>query len=86
MKEINILRNALFDELSRLKRGTANPEDTVNIVKVSNAILKSYEVEIKAVNTILDAADRGIESRQVSFIDNETDLIPSRFKADDEND
>ena len=31
MTELQILRNALFDEIARVKRGTANAEDTKNI-------------------------------------------------------
>ena len=39
MTELQILRNALFDEIARVKRGTANAEDTKNIISASNAIV-----------------------------------------------
>lgn len=48
MTEMQILRNALFDEISRIKRGTTTQQDVISLTKVSNTIIQSYNTEIKA--------------------------------------
>ena len=60
MTELQILRNSLFDEITRLKRGTTTPNDSMAIVKVANAIISSYNTELKAISTLIQASEHTI--------------------------
>jgi hypothetical protein len=66
MNEIQKLRNAMFDEIDRIKRGTTTPEESNSIVKAGNVIVQSYNTEIKAMQTMMEMQDRGIELPTIS--------------------
>ena len=65
MTELQILRNALFDEIARVKRGTANAEDTKNIISASNAIVQTYNTELKAVELMIKVQESGADLKGV---------------------
>jgi hypothetical protein len=82
MTELQILRNALFDEIFRLKRGTADIQETQEIVKVSNAIISTYNTELKAISTLLQAEEAGFETKAITIFqeDNSKNLIDYKAK------
>ena len=86
MTELQILRNALFDEIARVKRGTANTEDTKNIISASNAIVQTYNTELKAVELMIKVQESGADLKGVEVKvfedDKEKNLID--YKAKDE--
>ena len=59
MTEMQILRNALFDEITRIKRGTTTQQDVISLTKVSNCIIQSFNTEIKAGQLLLSAQEKG---------------------------
>lgn len=61
MTELQILRGALFDEISRVKRGTTTVEDVNSIAKLSNSIIQSYNTEIKGFEMLLKAKENSID-------------------------
>jgi len=81
MNEMQILRNALFDEISKIKKGNADLDESQAIVKVSNAIISTYNTEIKAVNTLIDSRDKAIETPSISIF-NDTDKNVLDYKYD----
>ena len=87
MTELQILRNALFDEIARVKRGTANAEDTKNIISASNAIVQTYNTELKAVELMIKVQESGADLKGVEVKvfedDKEKNLID--YKAKDED-
>lgn len=86
MTEMQILRNALFDEIARVKRGTANAEDTKLIIASANAITQTYNTELKACDTMIKAKELGFDLKEVSVKifqeDEDKNLID--YKAGDE--
>ena len=87
MTELQILRNALFDEIARVKRGTSNAEDTKNIISASNAIVQTYNTELKAVELMIKVQESGADLKGVEVKvfedDKEKNLID--YKAKDED-
>lgn len=76
MTELQILRSSLFDEISRIKRGTSTKDDVDGITKISNAIIQSYNTEIKAFSMIMEAQERGLKTVDVKiFNDSEIQKI-----------
>ena len=73
MTEMQILRNALFDEITRIKRGTTTQQDVISLTKVSNTIIQSYNTEIKAGQLLLLAQEKGSTTIPVSIF-NDSDL------------
>lgn len=67
MTEMQILRTALFDEITRIKRGTTTQQDVINLTKVSNCIINSYNTEIKAANLLLLAQEKGSEAKELAI-------------------
>lgn len=65
MTELQILRNALFDEIARTKRGTANLEETKLIISSANAITQTYNVELKAVELMVKVQESGVDLKGV---------------------
>ena len=65
MTEMQILRNALFDEIARVKRGTANTEDTKMIIASANAITQTYNTELKACDTMIRAKELGFDPNTI---------------------
>lgn len=59
MTDLQILRASLFDEIARVKRGTALLEDTKSIIASANAITQSYNTELKACEIMLKAQELG---------------------------
>jgi len=79
MTDMQVLRNSLFDELSRLKRGTSTAEEANAVVKISNSIVSTYNTEIKAVETITNAHDKGYHNQELELFE-DTDKEPSEIK------
>ena len=76
MTELQILRNSLFDEITRLKRGTTTPNDSLAIVKVANAIISSYNTELKAISTLVQAAEYSVTVPELKiFIEDTKNVI-----------
>ena len=86
MNDLGILRSALFDEIKRLKRGTADIEETNAIVKTSNAIISTYQLEVKTAELIINAQEKGIEIKEVTvFNDSNHKTIDYVGKEDEED-
>ena len=87
MTELQILRNALFDEIARVKRGTANTEDTKLIIASANAITQTYNTELKACETMIKAQELGFDLRDISIgiFKEDEDKKVIDYKANDEN-
>ena len=85
MTEIQILRNALFDEIARVKRGTTSYEDTHAIVKTANAIIATYNVELKAAEIMIEAQTLGANTPEIKIFNQDEDKRPIDYKAKDEN-
>ena len=80
LTQMQILRNSLFDELARLKSGDTTPEESNAVVKVSNAIISTFNTELKAVETLMEAEERGYNQKQIQVFD-DTDFEPAEIKA-----
>ena len=87
MTELQILRNALFDEIARVKRGTANAEDTKLIIASANAITQTYNTELKACEAMIKAQELGFNLRDISIgvFKEDEDKKVIDYKANDEN-
>ena len=83
MTEIQILRNALFDEIARVKRGTSSLEDTNAIVKTANAIIATYNTELKAAELLIQGQSMGAEVREIKIFDEDSDKKVIDYKAKD---
>ena len=87
MTEMQILRNALFDEIARVKRGTVNADDTKMIIASANAITQTYNTELKACDTMIRAKELGFDLKDISVNifkeDDSKKLID--YKAKDED-
>ena len=81
MTELQILRNALFDEIKRIKRGTADLEETKAIVSTSNAIISTYNTELKGAEVIMKASEVGADAKVVKVFDN-TDKNQIEYQCD----
>jgi hypothetical protein len=75
MTQLEIVRTALLDEISRIKRGTTSTEDSMAIVKCANALTNTYNTEIKAFGTILTANDAGVDINPVKVFEPTTKLV-----------
>lgn len=80
LTQMQILRNSLFDELARLKSGDTTPEESNAVVKVSNSIISTFNTELKAVNTLMEAEERGYNQKQIQMFD-DVDFEPAEIKA-----
>lgn len=86
MTEMQILRNALFDEIARTKRGTANLEDTKVIIAAANAITQTYNTELKACEVMIKSQETGANLKGVEVnIFKEDDKKVIDYKAKDED-
>lgn len=85
MTEMQILRNALFDEIARVKRGTTSLEDTHAIVKTANAIIATYNTELKAAELLIDAQTLGADTVKISIFNEDTEKKFIDYKAKDED-
>ena len=87
MTEMQILRNALFDEIARVKRGTANTNNTKLIITNTNTITQTYNTELKACDTMIRAEELGFDLKDISINifkeDDDKKLID--YKANDED-
>lgn len=75
MTELQILRNSLFDEISRIKRGTADINDTHALVKCANVIIQTYNTELKAVQLIHETAGSDITEVKIFHDDTEKKVL-----------
>lgn len=65
MTDLGILRNSLFDEIKRIKEGKADVKESMAISKIATNIISSYDLEVKALNSIVSAKEHGVEAREV---------------------
>jgi hypothetical protein len=82
MTEMQILRNAMFDEIVRLKRRTTTPQESIAVVKAANTIISSYNTELKAVSLIVNLHEYGktVPELKIFIEDHKNELD---FKAND---
>lgn len=73
MTELQILRNALFDEITRIKRGTTTQQEVISLTKVSNCIVQTMNTELKAVQLLMEAKELGMETLPIKTF-NDVDL------------
>ena len=87
MTEMQILRNALFDEIARTKRGTNSAEDTKMIIAAANAITQSYNTELKACEIAIKAKEVGADLKgiEVKIFQEDNDKKLIDYKANDED-
>lgn len=84
MTDLQILRAALFDEVKRIKRGTAVSEETQALVSTSNTIINSFNTELKGAELLIKAQENGFDTKQVKiFNDSEEKVIDYKVKEDD---
>lgn len=76
MTELQILRQALFDEISRVKRGTSSMDDVMAITKLSNAVIQSYNTEIKGFGLMLQAQEKGANAIPLEIFSQTTLELP----------
>lgn len=85
MTELQILRNSLFDELSRIKRGSTTMEDTKSVVSVGNSIIQTFNTELKSAELVIKAKELGVDTKAVEiFKDSDKEALD--YKAKDEKD
>jgi len=70
MTETQKLRNVMFDEIDRIKRGDADLDESLAIVKLGNNIIQSYNTELKAIETMVNVQHSGANVPDVTFIEN----------------
>lgn len=76
MTDMEILRNSLFDEIQRLKRGTSTPEESNALCKVANSIISTYDTELKSIDTMIRVQEAGANVPQLkTFKDNSDNEI-----------
>lgn len=80
LTQMQILRNSLFDELSRLKSGRTTPDDSLAVVKVANSIISTFNTEFKAVSVLMEAEERGYKDKQIQIFE-DTEFEPNEIKA-----
>lgn len=83
MTELQILRNSLFDEIARIKRGTADINESHTIVKCANAIISTYNTELKAVDLLSRTADTNTVELMIFNDDTEKNLLDYKAKDDE---
>jgi hypothetical protein len=81
MTELQILRNSLFDEIARIKRGTADINDSHAIVKCANVIISTYNTELKAIDLLNKTAESNATEVKIFHDDLEKKMID--YVADD---
>jgi hypothetical protein len=81
MTELQILRNSLFDEISRIKRGTADIQDSHTIVKLANTVISTYNTELKAIDLLNRTAESNATEVKIFHDDLEKKMID--YVADD---
>lgn len=82
MTELQILRNSLFDEIARIKRGTADLNDTHAIVKCANAVISTYNTELKAVDLLSRTADSNVTELKIFSEDTEKNILDYKGSED----
>ena len=83
MTELQILRNALFDEIGRIKRGTSTQEDVVSLAKISNCIIQSYNTELKATSLLITAKEKSFDTIEVKVFDDSPLQIETKGRDDE---
>ena len=69
--DMEILRNSMFDEISRLKRGTTTVEDALAVCKLGNLIVSTYNTEIKAIDTMCRVQELGADVPDIKIFKEE---------------
>ena len=75
MTELQILRNSLFDEIGRIKRGTADINESHTIVKLANAVISTYNTELKAISVLTQTAETNATEVKIFHDDLEKKVI-----------
>ena len=84
MTELEILKNSVFDEIARIKRGTANLEDSAMIMKAANVICAICNVQLKAADLIIESQNLGAELPEISIFKEDETKNMIDYKAKDE--
>ena len=74
MTETQKLRNMMFDEIERLKRGTADVSESLTVVKLANSIISTYNTELKAIETMIEVQDRGAIVPSITLLEDIKDV------------
>jgi hypothetical protein len=62
MTDLEKLRKALMKQIDTIDKGNANTETVNNLVSASNAVIKSYNVELRADELKQDAESQLIKN------------------------
>jgi hypothetical protein len=76
MTEMQKLRNVMFDEIDRIKRGTSTNEESLSVVKLGNAIINTYNTELKTIETIIKVQESGADVPEISIFKDDKKCIP----------
>lgn len=58
---LKTLRGYLFDEIIKIREGSAVEKESIALSKLSHQIINSYNVEILAIKTINELKDKNIQ-------------------------
>ena len=67
MTDLEILRNSMFDEIARLKRGTTTTQDAMAICKLANTIVSTFNTELKAIDTMIRVQELGADTPAIKI-------------------
>ena len=65
--EMQILRSTMFDEITRLKRGTSDKETAMAVCKLGNVVVQSYNTELKAIDAMIRVQEAGAKVPDISI-------------------
>ena len=67
---LKTLRGYLFDEIIKLREGTAVEKESLALSKLSSQIINSYNVEINALKVVNELKDKNVPlAKQLGVID-----------------
>lgn len=81
MTDMEILRQSMFDEISRLKRGTSTVEEAMAICKLGNSIVSTYMTEIKGVETMIKVQELGAEVPKIKILEESKENVQYLSKS-----
>lgn len=76
MTQLEVVRNAMLDEIARLKRGTTTTQDAMAICKLGNGIVSTYNTELKAIETMVKIQELGAEVPKIKVFNEEKECVP----------
>lgn len=67
---LKTLRGYLFEEIIKLREGTAVEKESIALSKLSSQIINSYNVEINALKVVNELKDKNVSlAKQLGVID-----------------